>query len=92
MKFKTLDEVIERANDTNYGLAAGVLTKNIDTALTFTNAIEAGTVWVNTYLTGGPQMPFGGYKESGVGREQGGEGIETYLETKTVSIKLPSSH
>lgn len=69
LKFKTLDEVIERANDTNYGLAAGILTKNLDNAFTFANAVEAGTVWVNTYLTGGPQMPFGGYKESGVGRE-----------------------
>lgn len=69
-KFKTLDEAIDRANDTNYGLAAGILTKNIDSALTFANAVQAGTVWVNTYLEGGPQMPFGGYKESGVGREQ----------------------
>lgn len=69
MKFKTLDEVIERANDTNYGLAAGILTKNLDNALVFVNAIEAGTVWVNQYLVGGPQLPFGGYKESGIGRE-----------------------
>lgn len=69
LKFKTLDEVIERANKTNYGLAAGILTKNLDTALTFTNAIEAGSVWVNCFLKATPQTPFGGYKESGLGRE-----------------------
>lgn len=69
MKFKTLDEVIERSNRTNYGLAAGVLTKNIETALTFAKASENGTVWVNTFLAFSPHTPFGGYKESGHGRE-----------------------
>jgi len=92
LKFKTLEEVIERANDTNYGLAAGILTKNLDNALTFAQAVEAGTVWVNQYLAGGVQLPFGGYKESGIGREMGEEGAAAYLETKTVSIKLASSH
>lgn len=64
-----MDEVIERANNTNYGLAAGVLTKNIDNALTFAQAAEAGSVWVNCFLAITPQTPFGGYKESGHGRE-----------------------
>lgn len=90
IKFKTLDEVIERANRTNYGLAAGVITKNIDNALTFASAVEAGSVWVNCYNATAVCTPFGGYKESGIGRELGEEGLASYLETKTVSIKLPS--
>ncbi|XP_055585639.1 aldehyde dehydrogenase X, mitochondrial [Uranotaenia lowii] len=89
-KFKTLDEVIERANNTEYGLAAGVLTKNIDNALVFSNAVEAGSVWVNCYDYVMPTTPFGGYKQSGSGRELGYSGIELYTETKTVTIKLPS--
>ncbi|XP_037051486.1 retinal dehydrogenase 1-like [Bradysia coprophila] len=89
LKFKTIDEVIERANRTNYGLMAGILTKNIDTAFTFANAVEAGTVWVNCYNAGAVGAPFGGYKESGIGRELGEEGLNLYLETKTVGIKLP---
>ena len=89
IKFKTLEEVIERANNTNYGLAAGVLTNNINNALTFANAVEAGSVWVNCYNATAVNMPFGGYKESGFGRELGEEGLASYLETKAVSIKLP---
>lgn len=89
LKFKTLDEVIERANRTKYGLAAGVLTKNIDTALTFVNAAQAGSVWVNCYNVPFLSAPFGGYKESGIGRENGEEGLNLYLETKTVAIKIP---
>ncbi|CAO1434032.1 unnamed protein product [Diamesa serratosioi] len=92
LKFKTLDEVIERANRTNYGLAAGVVTKNIDTALTFAQAVEAGSVWVNCYDAVVPQAPFGGYKQSGFGRELGFDGLESYLETKTVTIKTPTKH
>jgi len=92
LKFKTLDEVIERANDTNYGLASGIVTQNLNNALTFAQAIDAGSVWVNCFNAISIQAPFGGYKESGTGRELGEEGVEAYLETKTVSIKLPSSH
>lgn len=69
LKFKTLDEVIDRANRTNYGLAAGIITNNIDVALTYAKAIEAGSVWVNCYAAVVPQVPFGGYKQSGSGRE-----------------------
>lgn len=90
IKFKTLDEAIERANATSFGLAAGIVTKNLNNALVFSNAVEAGSVWVNTYLAVTNQAPFGGYKQSGIGREMGKEGIELYLETKTVCIKLPS--
>lgn len=89
LKFTTLEEVIDRANDTNYGLAAGVFTNNLQTALQFSKHVEAGTVWVNRYFGGAPQCPFGGFKESGVGREYGLECIHPYLETKSVVITLP---
>ncbi|KAK2578311.1 hypothetical protein KPH14_002586 [Odynerus spinipes] len=89
LKFDTMEEVIERANETTYGLAAGVLTNNIDKAITFAEAVEAGSVWVNHYDGIAPQTPFGGFKKSGIGRELGEEGLKEYLETKTVSIKLP---
>lgn len=69
MKFETLDEAIERANDTPFGLAAGVVTKDINTALVFSQAVEAGSVWVNCYDAITPQTPFGGYKKSGFGRD-----------------------
>jgi len=92
IKFKTLDEAIERANKTSYGLASGILTKNINHALTFANAAEAGSVWVNCYNALSASTPFGGYKESGIGRELGDEGLNLYLETKTVSIKIPCKY
>ena len=88
LKFETMDEVIERANNTEYGLAAGVLTNDINKALTFAQAVESGSVWVNCYNAITPQTPFGGFKQSGIGREMGPDGLDEYLETKTVSIKL----
>lgn len=92
LKFKTLDEVIDRANATNYGLAAGVFTSNINNALAFANAVESGSVWVNCYNATNVCSPFGGYKESGIGRELGEEGINLYLETKSVTVKLPGKY
>lgn len=89
IKFKTMDEVIERANNTNFGLAAGVITKDLDRAMTFAQAVEAGSVWVNCYDAVVPQAPFGGYKMSGMGRELGKDALDLYLETKTISIKVP---
>ena len=91
-KFKDLDEVIDKANDTHYGLAAAVFTKNIDTAITVASSLEAGTVWVNTYGNIEPQAPFGGYKMSGQGRELGLYGVDAYLEVKTVYIKTPTKN
>lgn len=61
--------MLERANRTNYGLASGIITKDIDTALVFAKGIESGVVWVNCYSASSAQSPFGGYKESGHGRE-----------------------
>ncbi|RWS30148.1 retinal dehydrogenase 1-like protein [Leptotrombidium deliense] len=85
LKFKTMEEVIERANKTHYGLAAGVFTKDIDKAMTYAQAVQAGTVWINTYMAFGAQAPFGGYKMSGVGREMGEDGLREFCEIKTVS-------
>lgn len=91
-KFKTMDEVIERANDTNYGLASGIITKSLNNALVFAQAVEAGSVWVNCYDAVISQAPFGGYKQSGNGRELSADGIELYLETKTVTIQVPTKN
>ncbi|KAK9739226.1 Aldehyde dehydrogenase family [Popillia japonica] len=92
LKFNSLDEVIERANSTTYGLAAGIVTQNINNALVFSQAVQAGSVWVNCYDAVIPQAPFGGFKQSGIGRELGEEAMKEYLEVKTISIKLPTNH
>ncbi|XP_045514930.1 aldehyde dehydrogenase 1A1-like [Pieris brassicae] len=89
LKFETLEEVLDRANDTNYGLAAGIFTSNVNTALQFSKHVESGNVWVNTYLALGPQAPFGGFKDSGIGRELGSDSLQEYLEVKTVTMALP---
>lgn len=88
IKFKTIEEVIERANATIYGLAAAVWTKDIRKALAIANGVRAGTVWVNCYDVLDTAAPFGGFKQSGIGRELGEYGLEEYTEVKTVTIKL----
>jgi len=92
IKFDTMDELIERANNTTYGLASGILTKDINKALTFAQAIQAGSVWVNCYLANMPQTPFGGFKQSGYGRELGPEGCRAYIENKTITIAIPQKN
>lgn len=92
MKFKTIDEVIERANRTNYGLAASIFTKDLDKAMMLAQGIRAGTVWINCYDVLEAQAPFGGFKESGSGRELGEYGLQQYSEVKTVTIKLPQKN
>ncbi|KAH9642054.1 hypothetical protein HF086_008741 [Spodoptera exigua] len=89
LKFDTLEEAIDRANSTNYGLAAGVFTTDLNNALQFSKHVEAGIVWVNTYLHFTPQQPFGGFKESGIGRENGLDSLLAYTEVKTVAVSLP---
>ncbi|XP_012276784.1 retinal dehydrogenase 1 [Orussus abietinus] len=89
LKFDTLEEVIERANATSYGLASGIITKDIDKALIFAQTVQAGSVWINCYDAITPQTPFGGFKKSGIGRELGSEGLNEYLETKTIRCKIP---
>nr|AOD75396.1 aldehyde dehydrogenase-like protein [Tyrophagus putrescentiae] len=88
LKYKSLDEVIDRCNSSAYGLAAGILTKDINQALKFSGAVQAGSVWVNCYDHTVVQTPFGGFKQSGHGRELGEEGLHGYCEVKTVTIKL----
>lgn len=87
-KFKTKDEVIDRANDTNYGLGGAVYTKNIDLALDVAHSLEAGQVYINNYFNGTAYTPFGGFKESGIGREFGMAGLDQYRELKTVIVRL----
>jgi len=89
LKFKNIDEVIERANRSHYGLGAGVVTKSIDNALKISNGLRAGTVYVNCYDVFDSNTPFGGFKDSGIGRELGEYGLRNYSETKTVIIKRP---
>lgn len=76
--------MIQRANKTTYGLAAGVFTKNIETANTLTRALRVGTVWINCYDVFDAAIPFGGYKMSGHGREKGVYSLQNYLQVKAV--------
>jgi len=91
-KFSSMEEMIERANNTNYGLASGILTKDINKAMMFAQAIQAGSVWINCYDAVMSQTPFGGFKQSGIGRELGPEGIHEYIELKTVTIAIPQKN
>ena len=86
--FKDLDEVITRANRTMYGLAAGVWTRDIKKAHAIANSVRAGTVWVNCYNVLDTRAPFGGFKQSGSGRELGEYGLQQYTEVKTVIVRL----
>ncbi|XP_070760162.1 retinal dehydrogenase 2 isoform X3 [Enoplosus armatus] len=88
MKFKTMEEVIERANNTDYGLVAAVFTNDINKAMTISTAMQAGTVWINCFNALSTQCPFGGYKMSGNGRELGESGLKEYSEVKTITMKM----
>ncbi len=88
LPFKKIDEVIQRANATYYGLSAAIWTKDIDKAHLFAKHVKAGTVWVNCYHVVDTTTPFGGFKMSGQGRENGEAALEHYTELKTVTIKL----
>jgi aldehyde dehydrogenase (NAD+) len=88
LKFKDINEVVERANKSLYGLAAAVWTKDITKAHAIADGVRAGTVWVNCYDVFDAGAPFGGFKQSGVGRELGEYGLSNYTEVKTVTVKL----
>lgn len=86
--FDTLEQGLALANRTEYGLAASIWTRNLDNALRASRQIKAGRVWVNCTITGGPEMPIGGFKQSGIGRETGAYGIGEYTEVKSVHVQL----
>jgi betaine-aldehyde dehydrogenase len=88
LSFATEDEVVQRANDTNYGLAAGVVTENLARAHRVIHRLEAGICWINTWGESPAEMPVGGYKQSGVGRENGLTTLEHYTRIKSVQVEL----
>jgi len=87
-KFKDIDEVIEMSNNSSYGLASAVHTKSLNTAIRIADELRAGTVWINSYNLLHWALPFGGFKESGIGRELGKEALRNYTQIKTVSINM----
>lgn len=92
IKFKTVEEVIQRSNDSIYGLGSGVVTKDLNNVLMYSQGVQAGSVWVNCYFAVTPQTPLGGYKMSGFGREFGQNAIYEYTEEKTITIRLKTKN
>uniref|UniRef100_A0A183AIF6 Aldedh domain-containing protein n=1 Tax=Echinostoma caproni TaxID=27848 RepID=A0A183AIF6_9TREM len=88
LRFDTFEEVVERANATIYGSSGGVFTSDMDKAMRLAQAIEAGTFCINSYKCAAVQVPFGGYKMSGIGNELGEAGVESYLQTKVVTMPI----
>jgi acyl-CoA reductase-like NAD-dependent aldehyde dehydrogenase len=86
LTFASADEALRTANKTPYGLSAGVWSANIDSCMTIARGVRAGTIWVNTFMEGYPELPFGGYKQSGLGRELGRRAVEDYTEEKTIQF------
>lgn len=87
-KFEEIEDGVAMANDSEFGLGAGIETENLTTALSVAKQLHSGTVWINTYNDFDSRVPFGGYKQSGYGREMGSEVYECYTQTKAVRIKL----
>ena len=86
--FSTVDEVVAMSNDNEYGLAAAVWTNDVKKAMTTARALRAGIVWINDTQPAPTEMPWGGYKQSGIGRELGKDGVEDFLERKSVYVNL----
>ena len=88
LRFSDIDELVRRANATPFGLAAAVWTRDVNKAHILAERLRAGTVWVNCYDVFDAAAPFGGFKQSGFGRELGQRGLDAYLEDKTVTVRL----
>jgi len=86
LRFEDAEEALRIANGTDYGLSAGVFTRSYETAINMSRRLEAGTVWINTWLEGHNELSFGGYKQSGLGRELGQHAVEEFTETKTIQF------
>lgn len=86
LSFKAIEEALRIANNTPYGLSAGVWSASVDTCMGIARGVRSGTVWVNTFMEGYPELPFGGYKQSGLGRELGKRAVEDYTEEKTIQF------
>lgn len=91
LKFKTVEEVIQRANATKYGLAAGIMTNDLNIANTVSRSIRAGAVWINCYFAFDRDSPYGGYKQSGFGRDMGMDALKKYLQVKSVATPIYNS-
>lgn len=87
-KFKTIEDGVAMANNSEFGLGAGIETENLSTALKVAKMLQSGTVWINTYNDFDSRVPFGGVKQSGYGREMGEEVYANYTEVKAIRIKL----
>jgi acyl-CoA reductase-like NAD-dependent aldehyde dehydrogenase len=88
LPFRELDQAIEVANGTPYGLTAGVYTRDLASAHRAAAALQAGQVFINEWFAGGVETPFGGYKQSGFGREKGVEALRGYLQTKNIAVRI----
>ena len=88
LRFDNVDEIVDRANNTMYGLAAAVWTRDIGKAHHIAAKVRAGTVWINCYDVFDAAAPFGGFKMSGMGRELGEKALDNYLEEKTVTVAM----
>jgi betaine-aldehyde dehydrogenase len=88
LSFTEEDEVIRRANDTHYGLAAGVMTADLNRAHRVIHQLQAGICWINTWGESAAEMPVGGYKQSGVGRENGLDTLKHYTRTKSIQVEM----
>lgn len=88
LTFRTLDEALTLVNDADYGLSAGIWSENVHTCLQFARRAQAGTVWTNTWMDGFPEVTFGGVKQSGLGREIGRQGLEEFMESKSLVMRI----
>lgn len=88
LTFETIEEAVRIANAVDYGLSAAVWSRDFDTCLSVGRKVRAGTVWMNTFMDGASELPFGGYRQSGLGRELGRHAVEDYTETKTLNMHI----